>query len=51
MSDQPAEEPRKDWMEIWFETGNITWQQGLSPEAEARIMRLIQELTGEEASE
>lgn len=45
------QEPKKDWMEIWYETGEITWQKGLSPEAEARIKKLIDDLTPEPDSE
>jgi hypothetical protein len=44
-------EPKKDWMEIWYETGDITWQKGLSPEAEARIKKLIEGLMPKPDSE
>ncbi|MFG3585154.1 hypothetical protein [Streptomyces sp. NPDC047990] len=37
MSDREPEERPKDWMEIWYETGEITWQKPLPPEAEQRI--------------
>ena len=47
MSDQPPEKP-KDWMEIWYETGEITWQKPLSPEAEERLQRLFRELSEEQ---
>ncbi|NEA48455.1 hypothetical protein [Streptomyces sp. SID10815] len=47
MTDRPAEERPKDWMEIWFETGEITWQKPLSPEADARIQQLWEELRRE----
>jgi hypothetical protein len=50
VSDQPSEEPCKDWMEIWYETGEITWQKPLSPEANERILRMFDEL-GEEQDE
>lgn len=49
MSDQPPEGPRKDWMEIWYETGEITWQKPLSPEAQERITNLIQQLSEEQS--
>ncbi|MER7677576.1 hypothetical protein [Streptomyces sp. NPDC096934] len=45
MSDEPSEEGSKDWMEIWYETGEITWQKPLSPEAERRIQALFERLT------
>lgn len=48
MSGQPSEEPRKDWMEIWHETGEITWQKPLSPEADARLLDLFDELKAEQ---
>ncbi len=48
MSDQPPEERPKDWMEIWFETGEITWQKPLSPEAEQRISDLFDRLSLEQ---
>ena len=51
MADQPPEEPRKDWMEIWYETGEITWQKPLSPEAEERLQRLFKELSEEQGEE
>lgn len=45
MAETPAEEPRrKDWMETWYETGDITWQKPLSPEAEERIRKLCEGL-------
>lgn len=50
MSGQP-EEPRKDWMEIWYETGEITWQKPLSPEANERIQRLFDKLKDEQTGE
>lgn len=48
MTDQPPEERPKDWMEIWYETGEITWQKPLSPEANARILKLFDELLAEQ---
>lgn len=51
MTDQPPEEPAKDWMEIWYETGEITWQKPLSPEANERIQRLFDELIEEQDEE
>jgi hypothetical protein len=51
MSDTPPEEPRKDWMEIWYETGEITWQKPLSPEAEERILKSFEELAAEQEKE
>lgn len=48
MNDDPPEEPRKDWMEIWYETGEITWRKPLAPEAEARLLALFEELTDEQ---
>lgn len=52
MSDHPAPEERpKDWMEIWYETGEITWQKPLSPEANERILKLFDELTKEQDEE
>lgn len=51
MSDeQPAEKP-KDWMETWFETGEITWQKPLSPEANQRVQNLYNELLAEQRAE
>jgi len=47
MSDDPSEKP-KDWMEIWFETGEVTWQKPLSPEAEARLLAHFEELIEEQ---
>lgn len=49
-STQP-EEPRKDWMEIWFETGEITWQKPLSPEAEESLHDLFDKLIEEQNEE
>jgi hypothetical protein len=43
-----SDEPSKDWMEIWYETGEITWQKPLSPEAKARILHLYDELLEEQ---
>jgi hypothetical protein len=52
MSDHPAPEERpKDWMEIWYETGEITWQKPLSPEANARIQALYEELIKQQNEE
>ncbi|MFG2684224.1 hypothetical protein [Streptomyces sp. NPDC048392] len=52
MSDDPAAEHEpKDWMEIWYETGEITWQKPLSPEANARILRLYDDLMREQSEE
>lgn len=51
MTDQPPEEPAKDWMEIWYETGEITWQKPLSPEANARVQSLWDELKREQDGE
>ncbi len=51
MSDEPTSEPRKDWMEIWYETGEITWQKPLSPEANARILKVFDELLKEQDEE
>lgn len=48
MSDEPPEECPKDWMEIWYETGEITWQKPLSPEAEQRIRDLYRKLLEEQ---
>ena len=50
MTDQPPEKP-KDWMEIWYETGEITWQKPLSPEANERIQNLYAELLREQDEE
>jgi hypothetical protein len=50
VSDQPPEKP-KDWMEIWYETGEITWQKPLSPEANARILDLFDKLSKEQGEE
>ncbi|WP_159062924.1 hypothetical protein [Streptomyces scabiei] len=55
MSGQPSEERPKDWMEIWYETGEITWQKPLSPEANARLLDFFDKLSegqdGENASD
>lgn len=51
MSDQRPEEPRKDWMEIWYETGEITWQKPLPPEAEGRLHGLFDDLLREQSEE
>ncbi|MFC8985988.1 hypothetical protein [Streptomyces sp. NPDC057115] len=48
MSDEQPEERPRDWMEIWYETGEITWQKPLSPEANARILALYDELIREQ---
>lgn len=48
MSGQEPEEHPKDWMEIWYETGEITWQKPLSPEAEQRIQDLCRKLLEEQ---
>jgi hypothetical protein len=48
VSDQPPEEPAKDRMEVWYETGEITWQKPLPPESEARIRDLYDELLREQ---
>jgi hypothetical protein len=48
MADEPPEERPKDWMEIWYETGDITWQKPLSPEANARIQQLYRKLAEEQ---
>ena len=48
MSEPTPEEHPKDWMEIWYETGEITWQKPLSPEANERLLRLFDELTEEQ---
>ncbi|UPZ27598.1 hypothetical protein MUK60_07100 [Streptomyces sp. LRE541] len=51
MSDESASEPRKDWMEIWYETGEITWQKPLSPEANERIQALFNKLRQDQAEQ
>ncbi|WP_171115512.1 MULTISPECIES: hypothetical protein [unclassified Streptomyces] len=48
MSNEPIGEPPKDWMEIWYETGEITWQKPLSPGANQRILDLYDELIAEQ---
>jgi hypothetical protein len=48
MSDDSPDEPAKDWMEVWYETGEITWQKPLSPEANARIQALYEEMRREQ---
>lgn len=50
MSENP-EKPAKDWMEIWYETGEITWQKPLSPESTQRILDLYDSLIQEQATE
>jgi len=35
-------------MEIWYETGEITWQKPLSPEANERIRNLFDDLLREQ---
>jgi hypothetical protein len=46
-----SDELPKDWMEVWYETGDITWQKPLSPEANARIRDLLDELRKEQDEE
>ena len=48
MSDDSPDEPAKDWMEVWYETGEITWQKPLSPEATERIHGLYDDLLKEQ---
>lgn len=48
MNDRQPEEPAKDWMEIWYETGEITWQKPLPPEAEQRVRDLFDQLSTEQ---
>ena len=48
MTDQRPQEPPKDWMETWYETGEITWQKPLSPEANQRLLNLFDELIEEQ---
>ncbi|MFF6966339.1 hypothetical protein [Streptomyces anthocyanicus] len=48
MSDERPEERPRDWMEVWYETGEITWQKPLSPEANERIQNLFNELREEQ---
>jgi hypothetical protein len=45
------EEQPKDWMEIWYETSEITWQKPLSPEANNRILNLYDKLLEEQGNE
>lgn len=47
----PPEEPGEDWMEIWYETGEITWQKPLSPEAEERLQDVFDDLLREQSEE
>jgi hypothetical protein len=50
MSDQtPADHP-KDWMEVWYETGEITRQSPppLSPEVRKRVLDIFDDLTEEQ---
>jgi uncharacterized lipoprotein YddW (UPF0748 family) len=51
VNDQPSGERPKDWMEVWHETGDITWQKPLSPEVNARILKLYEELSHEPGEE
>jgi len=51
MSDEQPEERPKGWMEIWYETGDITWQKPLSPEANDRILKLYDDLIREQNEE
>ncbi|MFF0736926.1 hypothetical protein ACFYVK_35595 [Streptomyces chartreusis] len=51
MSDDSPEERPRDWMEVWYETGEITWQKQLTPEANARILDLFDELQREQDAE
>lgn len=48
MTSKQPEESAKDWMEIWYETGEIAWQKPLPPEANARIQALYEELLDEQ---
>lgn len=50
MTDQQPERPQ-DWMEVWYETGEITWQKPLSPEANARILNVYDELVEEQRAQ
>jgi len=38
-------------METWYETGEITWQKPLSPEANARILALYDDLIRQQKEE
>jgi len=51
VSDQSSDERPKDWMEIWYETGEITWQKPLPPEANERILHLFDQLIQEQSEE
>lgn len=51
MSGHRPEEPRQDWMEVWYETGEITWQEPLSPEAEESLHDLFDKLIEEQGEE
>ncbi|MFJ6566671.1 hypothetical protein ACIQNU_04575 [Streptomyces sp. NPDC091292] len=51
MSGDPPEGKPEDWMEMWFETGEITWQKPLSPEAIERIQKLYSNLLAEQQQE
>jgi hypothetical protein len=38
-------------MEVWYETGDITWQKPLSPEANERIQNLYDKLIRDQGQE
>ncbi|MFG3046204.1 hypothetical protein ACGFZR_14910 [Streptomyces sp. NPDC048241] len=51
MSDDHPERPTGDWMEIWFDTGEITWRKPLSSEANERILAVYDELLRQQAED
>ena len=48
MTDRPPEEPSKDWMETWYETGDLPVPGPLSPEARAHVLNVFDELIAEQ---
>lgn len=50
MSDEQPEERPRDWMEVWYETGEITRQPPppLSPEVRVEILKVFDDLAEEQ---
>lgn len=50
MSDQHPEEQPRDWMETWYETGDLPMPGPLSPEASKRILDYFDDLIEEQGA-
>jgi hypothetical protein len=50
VSDEQPEERPRDWMEVWYETGEVTRQPPppLSPGARKRVLDIFDDLTEEQ---